>query len=333
MTALLNAINKNNRSLVEQLIQNGADVDELDANQDAPLVIAAYKGYNEIVKLLLEAGADVRAVDPGMKATALHAAAYAGRTEAAKLLIEYNIDINKQGPYNGYTALHDAIWQDNVDIVKLLLEAKAKPEFEIHHAENPLHVAVNNDDLIITQLLLDAGMRANTINLALNMAISSCIFLIEDANYKMGDTDDNRDLTARLPIMHVLLQHGALIPKNFACFVINILKSCDQRDSNVLYILERLSEQYEDATDKIGLEIAQYRRQLTSVTAVAHDGVVKAMNPIAQSVVPKVLCDIVNSYDVPLEHRMRFFRYNELFPVEVKHEVIPEKTKDKCAVM
>lgn len=125
MTALMQAINKNNLSTVEQLIQNGADVNELDRNQDAPLVIAAYKGYNEIVKLLLEAGADVRAVDPGMKATALHAAAYAGRTEAAKLLIEYHIDINKQGPYNGYTALHDAIWQDNVEIVKLLLEANA----------------------------------------------------------------------------------------------------------------------------------------------------------------------------------------------------------------
>ena len=125
MTALMNAINKNNASLVEQLIREGADVDELDANGDAPLVIAAYKGYDQILKLLLEAGADVKAVDPGMKATALHAAAYAGQTGAAQLLIEYQIDINKQGPYNGYTALHDAIWQDNVEIVKQLLAANA----------------------------------------------------------------------------------------------------------------------------------------------------------------------------------------------------------------
>lgn len=125
MTALMNAINKNNISLVEQLIQNGADVDELDQNQDSPLVISAYKGYNQIVKLLLDAGADVHAVDPGMKATALHAAAYAGRTEAAKLLIDYHIDINKQGPYNGYTALHDAVWQNNSEIASLILEAGA----------------------------------------------------------------------------------------------------------------------------------------------------------------------------------------------------------------
>ena len=67
--------------------------------------MAAYKGRTEIVKLLLEAGADVTAVDPGMKLTALHAAAYAGHADAARLLIEYHIDIDKQGPYNGYTAL------------------------------------------------------------------------------------------------------------------------------------------------------------------------------------------------------------------------------------
>jgi ankyrin repeat protein len=88
MTALMNAINKNNSSQVQELIQKGADVDELDGSQDAPLVMAAYKGYDQIVRLLLEAGADVGAVDPSMKATALHAAAYAGRTGAAKLLVD-----------------------------------------------------------------------------------------------------------------------------------------------------------------------------------------------------------------------------------------------------
>ncbi len=67
MTALMKAINNNDILAVQNLIQRGADVNELDANQDAPLVIAAYKGYTENVRTLLEAGADVTAVDPGWK--------------------------------------------------------------------------------------------------------------------------------------------------------------------------------------------------------------------------------------------------------------------------
>ncbi len=82
MTALMKAVNNNDIHGVKDLIQKGVDVNELDAHQDAPLVIAAYKGYTEIVKELLAAGADVTAVDPGMKATALHAAAYAGRNSS-----------------------------------------------------------------------------------------------------------------------------------------------------------------------------------------------------------------------------------------------------------
>ncbi len=141
MTALMKAILNNDLRSVQNLIQKGADVNQLDDNQDAPLVIAAYKGYTEIVKQLLEAGADVAAVDPEMKATALHAAAYAGRTEAAKVLIGHKIDIDKQGPYNGYTALHDAIWQNNIETAKVLIEARARLDIKSKDGQTALDLA------------------------------------------------------------------------------------------------------------------------------------------------------------------------------------------------
>jgi uncharacterized protein len=153
MTALMKAINKNDSALVQQLIQDEVDVNELDSHQDAPLVMASYKGYDQIVRLLLEAGADVRATDPSMKATALHAAAYAGRTEAARLLVEYNIDINKQGPYNGYTALHDAIWQNNVEVVKVLLAANADLSIRSQDGKTPLDFARSKNHKEIVALI------------------------------------------------------------------------------------------------------------------------------------------------------------------------------------
>ena len=141
MTTLMRAVKDHDAAQVKQLIAQGVDVNELDSGGDAPLIIAAYNGYTEIVKLLLDAGADVGALDPGMKATALHAASYAGHAEAAKLLIEGGIDIDKQGPYNGYTALHDAVWQNNVDVARVLIDAGANLSIKSNSGQTPLEFA------------------------------------------------------------------------------------------------------------------------------------------------------------------------------------------------
>lgn len=141
MTVLMQAVKKNDTAGVNALIQQGADVDELEANGDAPLVMAAYLGHTKIVRLLLEAGANVGAVDPGMKATALHAAAYVGRSEAARLLIEHGVEIDKQGPYNGYTALHDAIWQNNIETARVIIQDGANLKLKSHEGQTPLEMA------------------------------------------------------------------------------------------------------------------------------------------------------------------------------------------------
>lgn len=141
MTALMKAVKANNPAQVKQLIAQGVNVNETDAGGDAPLVMAAYLGYTDVTRLLLEAGADVGALDPGMKATALHAASYAGRVEPAKLLIQYGIEIDRQGPYNGYTALHDAIWQNNVEVARVLIDAGANLHIKNHDGQTPLDFA------------------------------------------------------------------------------------------------------------------------------------------------------------------------------------------------
>ena len=149
----MEAVRHNDAAAVSKLIAQGVNVSELDANRDAPLVMASYLGHTDVVRWLLEAGADVRAVDPGMQATALHAAAYAGRTEAASLLIEHGIDIDKQGPRNGYTALHDAIWQNHVDTAKVLIDAGANLALASHSGETPLQFARSKRSQEITALI------------------------------------------------------------------------------------------------------------------------------------------------------------------------------------
>src|SRR5579871_4398529 len=153
MTALMNAVQNNDVSAVRTLISQGVNVSELDAKGDAPLVMAAYLGHTEIVGLLLDAGADITAVDPGMKATALHAAAYSGRTDATRLLIHHGIDIDKQGPVNGYTALHDAIWGNHADTAQVIIDAGANLALETHGGETPLQFARSQRRAAIAALI------------------------------------------------------------------------------------------------------------------------------------------------------------------------------------
>jgi ankyrin repeat protein len=141
MTAVMKAVKHDDVAGLEKLIAGGADVNELDPNGDAPLVMAAYLGHAEIVRRLLAAGADVAAVDPSMHATALHAAAYAGRTDAARLLIAGGVDVDRQGPVNGYTALHDAIWQNNIDTAEVIIAGGANLTLKNHEGQTPLEFA------------------------------------------------------------------------------------------------------------------------------------------------------------------------------------------------
>jgi len=77
---LLNAIEKGDAEEVEELIENGADVNARTVNGIPALIFAAMKGHAEIVKILIENGADVNGKTTyGM--TALMYAAQIGHTE------------------------------------------------------------------------------------------------------------------------------------------------------------------------------------------------------------------------------------------------------------
>jgi uncharacterized protein len=153
MTQLMKAVKANRLDEVNRLLASGVSVDERDGSGDVPLIMAAYLGHTAITKALLEAGADVRATDPGMKATALHAAAYAGRAQDARLLIEHGVDLDAQGPMNGYTALHDAIWQNNIETAQVILAAHPNLALTSHEGLTALAMATKRGRSQIAALI------------------------------------------------------------------------------------------------------------------------------------------------------------------------------------
>lgn len=73
--ALVGAIRLGEPAAVRGLLDAGVDPNARDNEGVPALVVAARLAHPEMVSLLLDKGAAVSATDPGMGATALHAAA------------------------------------------------------------------------------------------------------------------------------------------------------------------------------------------------------------------------------------------------------------------
>jgi hypothetical protein len=88
-----------------------------------PLYYAALLNLREVVKILLNAGADVNA-QGGEYSNALQAASWEGNEQVVKILLDAGADVNAQGGEYG-NALQAASWEGNEQVVKILLDAGA----------------------------------------------------------------------------------------------------------------------------------------------------------------------------------------------------------------
>ena len=105
------------------------DVNYTDKVGRTALTFATIHGHGEVVKLLIEKGAEVRPISIKPDETALTCGqAYRGHGEVVKLLIEKGAEINRTGKA-GVTALMAASLQGQGEIVRLLIEKGA----EVNH--------------------------------------------------------------------------------------------------------------------------------------------------------------------------------------------------------
>ncbi|MEI6040281.1 MAG: ankyrin repeat domain-containing protein [Candidatus Berkelbacteria bacterium] len=120
---------------VNQLIAKGCNVNARTNEGLSALCFACDKENIESAKLLLHAGANPNIIGLNLEkfetaGTPLHLAAMRGNTQLIKLLIEYGANVNL-ADHDQWTALHFAITYGELEPVKLLVEAGAdinKPE-------------------------------------------------------------------------------------------------------------------------------------------------------------------------------------------------------------
>ena len=123
MPMLSLATNRHHDQVVKVLIDAGADVNKGSGDKSRVLHWAAKHNRCAIIEVLLKKGASVNEVD-GFGRTALSYAAEEGHNDAIRLLLGADADINTQGFYER-TPLHLAALKGRIFSVRLLLAAGA----------------------------------------------------------------------------------------------------------------------------------------------------------------------------------------------------------------
>lgn len=125
-TALLNACKdtEDNIDEVQQLIADGANVNAVTSHGRTPLMSATAYGYINIVRFLLENGADINTKDThnGWTALMFSAGFENEEFEIAQMLIENGADVNEISTKYGATALMMACQNCHSRIARLLIE-------------------------------------------------------------------------------------------------------------------------------------------------------------------------------------------------------------------
>jgi serine/threonine protein kinase/ankyrin repeat protein len=147
------------RGNVQQLLDALRNVDDINCvNRQGftALMMAASHRARDCMQLLIERGIDVNARGKS-KYTPLHWMAYCGYNEELRLLLAAGADLKARDMSRGQTPLHWALRQKHLKTASMLLESGANANALDNTHRSPLHVAAGANDTAQVALLLFHG--------------------------------------------------------------------------------------------------------------------------------------------------------------------------------
>ena len=155
-----------NRPAVEAFLrEEEVDVNEVVDDSAGPLTalyVACERGFTDVVKVLVGAGADVNRGDASTGASPLCIAAENGYVDVVTMLVNVDANVNQAKTDDGTTPMYMAAQQGNVDVVRVLADAGANvDQARIDDGATPLFMAVHNGLVDVVKALVDAGANVN----------------------------------------------------------------------------------------------------------------------------------------------------------------------------
>jgi len=139
-TPLIVASTYGHKDIVKILLDSGANIEDSDEHRHTALFLACQHGYFDIIKILLNRGANVNSYEEhGVSCLAM--ASCKGNNDIVKMLLDHGADIeyadvNGEGPL--FNSISACFISDYLDVTTTLLEHGANIEVRNHEGCTPL---------------------------------------------------------------------------------------------------------------------------------------------------------------------------------------------------
>lgn len=212
-TPIENATSNRNRAIVKMLLEAGADLPNLHSSAVAGrfICLCADELDFSMAEFVMEHAFAANTVDH-YGITLMHDVARRGHVPVLRLLLKQNMEINHQDS-NGKTALHYAVREGRLEASEILLQAGALPNVPDRFGQTPLHLAVDKRNRRMMQLLIVNGADVNAKDdrgqTPMHRAVrhASCAALIAKILLDAGAAPSVIDKDHRTPL-HLAFKYG-----------------------------------------------------------------------------------------------------------------------------